>query len=70
MTGLSSVLQWVKKFDTLLTIMEPPLPDVSPVFSFDVRLALDNFGSLSMRVRAATRSAWENLATETRHSRA
>ena len=48
----------------------PPLPDGSPVFSLDVRPALDNFGSLSMRVRAATRSAWENLATEARHSRA
>ncbi len=45
-----------------------PLPDGSPVFSLDVRPALDNFGSVSMRVRAATRSAWEKLATEARHS--
>src|SRR6266851_3324388 len=30
----------------------PPLPDGSPVFSLDVRPALDSFGSISMRVRA------------------
>ncbi|KAF8498513.1 cytochrome c and c1 heme-lyase [Russula emetica] len=46
----------------------PPLPDGSPVFSLDVRPALDTFGSLSMRVRAATRSSWEKLATEARHT--
>ena len=46
----------------------PPLPDGSPVFSLDVRPALDNFGSLSMRVRAATREAWEKVATEARHA--
>jgi cytochrome c heme-lyase len=47
----------------------PPLPDGSLVFSrLDVRPALDSFGSLSMRVRAATRPAWEKLATEARHT--
>lgn len=46
----------------------PPLPDGSPVFSLDVRPALDSFSSLSMRVRAATRPAWEKLATEARHT--
>ncbi len=42
-----------------------PLPDESPVFSLDVHPALDSFGSLSMRVRAATQSAWEKLARHT-----
>ncbi|KAH9995041.1 cytochrome c/c1 heme-lyase [Russula vinacea] len=46
----------------------PSLPDGSPVFSLDVRPALDSFGSLSMRVRAATRGAWEKVATEARHA--
>jgi len=46
----------------------PPLPDGSPVFSLDVRPALDNFSSISMRVRAATRSAWEEVVPETSHA--
>jgi len=46
----------------------PPLPDGSPVFSLDVRPALDNFSSISMRVRAATRSAWEKVVPETSHA--
>ncbi|KAH9978327.1 cytochrome c and c1 heme-lyase [Russula compacta] len=46
----------------------PPLPDGSPVFSLDVRPALDSFGSISMRVRAATRAAWGKGAPETSHA--
>ena len=46
----------------------PPLPDGSPVFSLDVRPALDSFGSISMRGRAATRTAWEKLVPETSHA--
>ncbi|KAH9039367.1 cytochrome c/c1 heme-lyase [Lactarius pseudohatsudake] len=46
----------------------PPLPDGSPVFSLDVRPALDDFGSISMRVRAATREAWAKAAPEARSS--
>ncbi|KAI0295352.1 cytochrome c and c1 heme-lyase [Multifurca ochricompacta] len=46
----------------------PPLPDGSPVFSLDVRPALDSFGSISMRVRAATREAWGKMATEATHT--
>jgi cytochrome c heme-lyase len=46
----------------------PPLPDGSPVFSLDVRPALDNVSSISMRVRAATRSAWEKVVPETSHA--
>jgi hypothetical protein len=57
-TGLPGVLQLEKKFDTLLYYGAPrlPSPDGSPVFSLDVRPALDCFGSLSMRIRAATLS--------------
>jgi len=46
----------------------PPLPDGSPVFSLDVRPALDNFSSISMRVHAATRTAWEKVVPETSHA--
>jgi hypothetical protein len=42
----------------------PPLPDGSPVFSLDVRPALDDLGSISMRVRAATREAWAKATPE------
>ena len=70
MTGLSGVLSMGEEVRYVIDYYgAAPLPYVSPVFSLDVRPALDNFGSLSMRVRAATRSAWENLATEARHSR-
>jgi hypothetical protein len=59
-TGLSGVFQREKKFDTLLyygaAAPRPGLPDGLPVFSLDVRPALDCFGSLSMRIRAATLS--------------
>jgi cytochrome c heme-lyase len=43
----------------------PPLPDGSPVFSLDVRPALDSFSSIGMRVRAATRETWGNVVPDT-----
>ncbi|KAI0272606.1 cytochrome c and c1 heme-lyase [Gloeopeniophorella convolvens] len=46
----------------------PPLPDGSPVFSLDVRPALDSINSISMRVRAATQSAWGKEAAEPNHA--
>ncbi|KAJ3515176.1 hypothetical protein NLJ89_g1920 [Agrocybe chaxingu] len=36
----------------------PPEPDGSPVFSLDVRPALDSFGSLKDRVAVATEEVW------------
>lgn len=36
----------------------PPEPDGSPVFSLDVRPALDSVGSIRQRVAAATEEAW------------
>ncbi|THV05568.1 cytochrome c and c1 heme-lyase [Dendrothele bispora CBS 962.96] len=39
----------------------PPLPDGSPVFSLDVRPALDSFGSLKERIAVATEDVWANL---------
>ncbi|KAF7356343.1 Cytochrome c heme lyase [Mycena venus] len=39
----------------------PPEPDGSPVFSLDVRPALDSFGSLKERIAAATEDAWAAL---------
>ena len=39
----------------------PPLPDGSPVFSLDVRPALDSVGSISERVKAMTRETWEEF---------
>ncbi|KAJ7509817.1 cytochrome c/c1 heme-lyase [Mycena galericulata] len=36
----------------------PPEPDGSPVFSLDVRPALDSFGSLKERIAAATEDVW------------
>ncbi|TFY59458.1 hypothetical protein EVG20_g7788 [Dentipellis fragilis] len=38
----------------------PPLADGSPVFSLDVRPALDSPSNIAMRIRAATREAWGN----------
>ncbi len=38
-----------------------PLPDGSPVFSLDVRPALDNVGSVKDRVLVATQEAWDSL---------
>ncbi|KAI0704337.1 cytochrome c/c1 heme-lyase [Cytidiella melzeri] len=42
----------------------PPEPDGSPVFSLDVRPALDSFGSVKQRIAAATEEAWASLRTE------
>ncbi|KAI1796594.1 cytochrome c and c1 heme-lyase [Ganoderma leucocontextum] len=36
----------------------PPEPDGSPVFSLDVRPALDSVGSIKQRIQAATEDAW------------
>ncbi|CCL99674.1 uncharacterized protein FIBRA_01695 [Fibroporia radiculosa] len=36
----------------------PPEPDGSPVFSLDVRPALDSFGSVKQRIVAATEDVW------------
>ncbi|TCD67595.1 holocytochrome c synthase [Steccherinum ochraceum] len=38
----------------------PPEPDGSPVFSLDVRPALDSFGSIKQRIAAATEDAWSS----------
>lgn len=39
----------------------PPESDGSPVFSLDVRPALDSFGSLKERIALATEDAWASL---------
>ncbi|KII85852.1 hypothetical protein PLICRDRAFT_56330 [Plicaturopsis crispa FD-325 SS-3] len=39
----------------------PPEPDGSPVFSLDVRPALDSFGSVKERIAAATEDVWSSL---------
>jgi cytochrome c heme-lyase len=39
----------------------PPEPDGSPVFSLDVRPALDSFGSMRERIAVATQEAWTAL---------
>ncbi|KAF9047175.1 cytochrome c and c1 heme-lyase [Hymenopellis radicata] len=39
----------------------PPEPDGSPVFSLDVRPALDSFSSVKERIAAATEDAWASL---------
>jgi len=39
----------------------PPEPDGSPVFSLDVRPALDSFGSLKERIAFATAEAWASV---------
>ena len=39
----------------------PPEPDGSPVFSLDVRPALDSVGSVKQRIAAATEEAWASL---------
>ena len=36
----------------------PPEPDGSPVFSLDVRPALDSVGSIKQRIAAATEETW------------
>jgi hypothetical protein len=39
----------------------PPEPDGSPVFSLDVRPALDSFGSVKERIAVATNEVWANF---------
>lgn len=39
----------------------PPEPDGSPVFSLDVRPALDSFGSVKERIVVATEEVWANF---------
>ena len=39
----------------------PPLEDGSPVFSLDVRPAVDSFGSIKQRITVATEEAWSNF---------
>lgn len=39
----------------------PPEPDGSPVFSLDVRPALDSFGSIKERISVATEEVWGNF---------
>ncbi|KAG6840247.1 hypothetical protein C0991_007940 [Blastosporella zonata] len=39
----------------------PPEPDGSPVFSLDVRPALDSFGSIKQRISVATEEAWASF---------
>ncbi|PPQ67876.1 hypothetical protein CVT25_010315 [Psilocybe cyanescens] len=39
----------------------PPEPDGSPVFSLDVRPAIDSFGSLTDRIAVATEDVWATL---------
>ncbi|KAL0571698.1 holocytochrome c synthase [Marasmius crinis-equi] len=46
----------------------PPEPDGSPVFSLDVRPALDSFGSIKERISVATEEAWASFR-ETNPSR-
>lgn len=39
----------------------PPERDGSPVFSLDVRPALDSFGSIKQRITVATEDVWATL---------
>ncbi|KAH9943809.1 cytochrome c/c1 heme lyase-domain-containing protein [Amylocystis lapponica] len=39
----------------------PPEPDGSPVFSLDVRPALDSVGSVRQRIAAATEDVWDSF---------
>ncbi|EIW79315.1 cytochrome c and c1 heme-lyase [Coniophora puteana RWD-64-598 SS2] len=39
----------------------PPEPDGSPVFSLDVRPAVDSFSSVKERIAVATEEAWANF---------
>jgi cytochrome c heme-lyase len=45
----------------------PDRPDGSPVFSLDVRPALDSFGSVSTRIQAATEDVWASLREQQRN---
>lgn len=42
----------------------PPDPHGSPVFSLDVRPALDSLGSVKQRIAVATEEAWASLRTQ------
>lgn len=42
----------------------PPEPDGSPVFSLDVRPALDSIGSIKTRIAVATEDAWASFRNE------
>lgn len=42
----------------------PPEPDGSPVFSLDVRPALDSVRSVKSRIAAATEDVWSAFRTE------
>ncbi|TFK75033.1 hypothetical protein BDN72DRAFT_832743 [Pluteus cervinus] len=44
----------------------PPEPDGSPVFSLDVRPALDSFSSLKERIVVATEEAWSSLKEDSK----
>lgn len=39
----------------------PDNPDGSPVFSLDVRPALDSVGSVTQRISVATEEAWKSF---------
>jgi cytochrome c heme-lyase len=43
----------------------PPEPDGSPVFSLDVRPALDSFGSVRQRIAAATEDMRASMRSQT-----
>lgn len=47
----------------------PPEPDGSPVFSLDVRPALDNVGSVKDRITVATEEAWTSFKASEKGSR-
>lgn len=47
----------------------PPEPDGSPVFSLDVRPALDNVGSVKDRITVATEEAWSSFKASEKGSR-
>jgi len=44
----------------------PPEPDGSPVFSLDVRPALDDFNSVRDRIAFATRDVWTSLRQQSK----
>lgn len=46
----------------------PPEPDGSPVFSLDVRPALDSVGSIKQRILAATEDVWANFREESKRN--
>ncbi|KAI0653423.1 cytochrome c and c1 heme-lyase [Cubamyces menziesii] len=46
----------------------PPEPDGSPVFSLDVRPALDSVGSIKQRILAASEDVWANFREESKRN--